>query len=423
MAISFLHVADIHLDSPLRGLERYEHAPVERIRGATRRAFERMIDLAVDRRVDFVLIAGDLYDGDWRDYNTGLYLTRQLGRLRDAAIPVVVIAGNHDAANKMTRALRLPDNVHLLAHDRPETVRLDELGVAVHGQSFARAAVTENLVAGYPAALTGCVNVGLLHTCLAGAEGHERYAPCTIEDLRGKGYDYWALGHIHARHAPCVDPPVVFAGNIQGRHIRETGAKGCLLATVHPGDGVAQEFHRLDLVRWERGRVDVADLDAEAGLLDRVAETLDTLLRSETDSVRLLVVRVVLHGASALHDRLHADPERYVAEVRNLAQDRGGDRLWIEKVEFQTRPARAVVLHDGPIEEIEDVLGQLRDDPAALAELGEELADLRRRLPPELAHGLDAPHLGDPDWLRAILDRVQPLLFDLLLRSERTTVP
>src|SRR5262249_13962811 len=179
MAISFLHAADIHLDSPLRGLEQYEHAPAERIRGATRRAFERLIDLALERRVDFVLIAGDLYDGDWRDYNTGLYLARQLGRLRDAAIPVFVIAGNHDAANKMTRVLRLPGNVQLLSPAAPQTIRLDDLEVAIHGQSFAREAVTDNLVAGYPAAIPGWVNIGLLHTGLTGLEGHAPYAPCT----------------------------------------------------------------------------------------------------------------------------------------------------------------------------------------------------------------------------------------------------
>src|SRR6185437_13833587 len=100
---------------------------------------------AVASRVDFVLISGDLYDGDWRDYNTGLYLVGQLGRLRDAGIPAYVIAGNHDAANKMTRSLRLPENVKVLGHERAETIRLDDLEVAIHGQSFARAAVTENL--------------------------------------------------------------------------------------------------------------------------------------------------------------------------------------------------------------------------------------------------------------------------------------
>jgi DNA repair exonuclease SbcCD nuclease subunit len=421
MAITFLHAADIHLDSPLKGLEQYEHAPAERIRAATRRAFERLIDLALERRVDFVLIAGDLYDGDWRDYNTGLYLVRQLGRLREAEIPVFVIAGNHDAANKMTRVLRLPGNVHLLGHAAPETVRVDDLDVAIHGQSFAREAVTDNLAAGYPAAIPGCFNIGLLHTGLTGLEGHERYAPCTIDDLRTRGYDYWALGHIHTRGVPCVDPLVAFPGNPQGRHVRETGEKGCLLATV--GGSITYEFHRLDVVRWERARVDATEARTESELLDRVAAQLDKLLQAELDPERLLALRVVVQGATLLHDRLLADAERYVNEVRNLALERGADRLWIEKVELQTRRVRSVVLPDGPIEELVTVLSELRADPAALQALGEELGELRRKLPAELMRGPDAPRPDDPQWLIGLLEGVQPLLLDLLLHSERGVEP
>jgi DNA repair exonuclease SbcCD nuclease subunit len=423
MAISFIHAADIHLDSPLRGLERYEHAPVDRIRGATRRAFARLIQTTVDNAVDFVLIAGDLYDGDWRDYNTGLYLAGQLGRLREAKIPVIVIAGNHDAANKMTRVLRLPDNVKVLGHDRAETFRIDDLEVAIHGQSFARAAVTENLAAAYPDPVPGWVNIGLLHTGLTGLEGHERYAPCTAEDLRVRGYDYWALGHIHTRGAPCPGLNAVFSGNPQGRHIRETGEKGCLIATLEPGGNVASTFQRLDVVRWERGRVDVSDLETEASLLDRTAETVDALLREETDPDRLLAVRVVLHGVTSLHDRLLADPEHYINEVRSLALERGGDRVWVEKVEFQTRSAKVMPVLDGPIEELREVLEQLRAEPESLAALGDELADLKRRLPSELTGGLDAPRLNDPAWLLGLLDDVQPLLLDLLHRADRGTSP
>jgi exonuclease SbcD len=169
--------------------------------------------------------------------------------------------------------------------------------------------------------------------------------------------------------------------------------------------------------------VDVSELEAEADLLDHVAGVLDELLRSESDPDRLLAVRVVLHGASSLHDRLHADPERYVAEVRNLGLERGGDRLWIEKVEFQTRSARAVVVPDGPIEELREVLDQLRADPAALAALGEELAELRRKLPAELTGDPDAPRLSDPGWLLGLLDEVQPFLLDLLLRPGRVPNP
>ena len=316
----------------------------------------------------------------------------------------------------MTRALRLPDNVHVLDHERPQTVVLDDLGVAIHGQSFAKAATTENLATAYPAAVPGCVNIGLLHTGLTGLEGHERYAPCTLEDLRARGYDYWALGHIHTRGNPCADPSIVFPGNPQGRHIREAGVKGCLLASCTPVGGVETEFQRLDLVRWERGRVDATDLTTEPELLDRVAETLDQLLHDESDTDRLQAVRVIVHGVTSLHDRLHGDTDRYIAEVRNLVQDRGPERLWIEKVEFQTRPARVAVVPEGPIEELQDVLDHLRTDDEALASLSEELNDLRRRLPAELAFDPDAPRLNDLDWLRTALDQVQPLLLDVLLR-------
>src|SRR5262249_21567667 len=151
----FLHAADIHLDSPLQGLERYEGAPLEQIRQATRRALENLVRLALDEQVAFVLIAGDLYHGDWKDYNTGLFLVKQMNRLREANIPVFLIAGNHDAANKMTRTLRLPENVTLLSSEWPETCVLEDIGVAIHGQGFAAAAVTEDLSERYPHAKRG----------------------------------------------------------------------------------------------------------------------------------------------------------------------------------------------------------------------------------------------------------------------------
>jgi DNA repair protein SbcD/Mre11 len=418
MAITFIHAADIHLDSPLKGLERYENAPVERIRGATRRAFTRLIDLAIEKTVDFVLIAGDLYDGDWRDYNTGLYLVRELGRLRELKIPVFLIAGNHDAANKMTRALRLPENVHFLAHERPETVHLDELGVAIHGQSFAKAAVMENLAAAYPAPAKGVTNIGLLHTGMGGVDGHERYAPCTLEELRVRGYDYWALGHIHARQVLCNEPMVVFAGNVQGRHIRETGPKGCLLATIHPDQRIESVFQRLDQVRWERGSVDIAELETESEVLDRAAEMFDGLLASEPDLDSMLAVRVSLRGSTSLHGRLQTDAERYVAELRSLATERGSDRLWIERVELHTQPLRIATMPDGPFDDLLKVIEQLGSDPAAMSSVVDELAELKRKLPSELAYDPDSPRLDDAVWLQTLLGQVQPILLDLLMKSE-----
>jgi DNA repair protein SbcD/Mre11 len=418
MPISFLHAADIHLDSPLKGLERYENAPVERMRRATRRAFERLIDLAIEKRVDFVVIAGDLYDGDCRDYNTGLYLTKQLGRLREEKIPVFIIAGNHDAANKMTRVLPLPENVRILGHDRPETVWVKDRDVAIHGQSFARAAVTENLAAAYPPAEPGCINIGLLHTGLGGMKGHERYAPCTLDELRFKRYDYWALGHIHVREVLCKDPPIIFAGNVQGRHARETGPKGCILSTIHSDHSIEHVFHRLDQVRWERAQVDISGLLTESDALSRTADMLDELITAESSSETMLAVRVTVNGSTPLNGRLFSDPDRFTAEVRNIATERAGDRLWIEKVDLQVQPPRETTMADGPIDDLMEVLEQLREDRTALEPVLAELAELKRRLPLELIQDPDGPRLSDADWLQSLLGKVQPFLIDLLLKPQ-----
>ena len=180
----FIHTADIHLDSPLRGLEAHEGAPVEEIRGATRRAFTSMVDLALQEPVDFILIAGDVFDGDWKDYNTGLYFIKQVRRLSETRIQVFIISGNHDAAGKMTRTLPYPDNVHVLSSRKPETQIIEDLKVAVHGQSFSKVAITDNLALDYPDPVPGHFNIGLLHTCGGGREGHAPYAPCTLDGLR-----------------------------------------------------------------------------------------------------------------------------------------------------------------------------------------------------------------------------------------------
>ncbi len=408
----FLHAADIHLDSPLRGLDRYEGCPSAEIRGATRRAMENLVRLAVAERVDFVVIAGDVYDGDWKDHNTGLWFVERMAELRDAGIEVFLIRGNHDAKNRMTRELRLPPNVTSLDVDRPETRHHRTLPVAVHGQGFATASVTDDLAARYPAADPGCFNLGLLHTSANGREGHEPYAPCTVESLRAKGYGYWALGHVHTRETlDDRDAPIVFPGNIQGRHAREPGAKGCILVTVD-GREVTTDFRALDVLRWETCPVDASGLDRADDVLGRFEAALPALIEAADD--RLLALRVEVVGETDAHAEMVGDPVHWTSEIRNGANIHGSGRVWVEKVRFRTRPPRlgGIESAGGPFAEIDRLLGELRDDPTALkAFAARELGDLRKKLPPELK-GLDGVDLEAVDWLRGILDQVRPLLAD-----------
>ena len=167
----FLHAADIHLDSPLKGLTGHEGHMAERIRSAPRAAFVQLIERAIDEKVDFLIIAGDLYDGTWRDYKTGLFFAEQMGMLNQVGIPVFLGYGNHDAESQLTRPLVLPDNIEVFSGRRPETFQIETLNVALHGQSFRQRDVTDNLVPAYPAPLQGMFNIGVLHTGLGGRGG------------------------------------------------------------------------------------------------------------------------------------------------------------------------------------------------------------------------------------------------------------
>lgn len=414
--LKFIHTADIHLDSPLVRLDAYDGAPAGEIRGATRRAFENLVQTAIEEKAAFVLIAGDLYDGDWKDYNTGLYLVSQLSRLREAGIRALIVAGNHDAASTITKSLRLPENVYLFPADCAATVRLDDFGVAVHGRSFATPAVRTDLSLSYPSATAGCFNIGLLHTCVTGREGHEPYAPCTLEGLREKSYDYWALGHVHRREVLLQDPPVVFAGNLQGRHARETGPRGCFVVSVDDAGRPALDFKPLDVVRWEAAVLDAAGIETGYDLIERFRAILANYL--EINKGVLTVLRVTVEGRTASHEEIVSDPERWVNEIRAAALDETGERAWVEKVRIRTRPpADDTKKPDGAVGELLALLDEMAADPAALGSLSSELADLAKKLPVEFREASEGFRPDDPGWLRELLAEAGPLLVRRLLQG------
>jgi len=418
--VKLFHAADLHIDSPLRGLEQYEGAPIAQLRNATRRALERLVDACLDEEAAVMLLAGDIFDGDWRDYSTGLFFAAQMARLREAGTRVVMLRGNHDAQSQISKELRLPENVRELHTRRPESVIFDDLGLAVHGQGFATRDVTDDLANRYPGPTPGLFNVGLLHTSLTGRPGHEPYAPSTLEVLRGKGYDYWALGHVHTREVVCQDPWVVFPGNLQGRHVREPGAKGATVITIENNRVTEVRHEAFDTVRWGVCRIDARPAADPHDVVELVRAE---LTRQAADAgSRLLAARIVISGRTRAHAGLVRDPEHWTAQLRACAFDIGDGSVWLERVQFKTQDER-----NAPPAPGEDALGQLvrafdqaLRDPAALLELGATFSDLKHRLPALASAGEDGVRFDDPTFLAESLEDARELLLARLLDQEPT---
>lgn len=382
----FVHTADIHLDSPLRGLAGHEGQAAERIRSATREAFDNLIGQVIDEGVAFLIIAGDLYDGDWRDYHTGLFFVRQMGRLAKAGIPAFVLYGNHDAESQLTRRLELPGNVRVFSTRRPQTFELAELDVALHGHGFRQRDVADNLVPAYPEPLPRRFNIGVLHTGLGGLGGHANYAPCALDELIHKGYDYWALGHVHQGAILHERPHVVFPGNLQGRHIRETGPKGACLISVDGGQVTGLAPLPVDVVRWSQLAVPVDGCHRTVEVTDRLRDTLGAAVAREADG-RLLACRIEIRGRTELHGALVASGEQLLAEARAAALGLGEDVAWIERVVVATEPVldpATLRAREDALGELQRLLGEAGTDGSLLAQLATDLGELVRKLPHEV---------------------------------------
>jgi exonuclease SbcD len=361
--LRFVHAADLHLDSPLLGLTRKSADYAARI----------------DEACGLLVIAGDVFDGQWRDYRTGQFFVDRMRKLREAGIRVVMIAGNHDAENRFASRLELSDNVTVLSSKRSETVRLEELGIAVHGRSFPQRDVTDNIALDYPAPIAGLFNIGLLHTACTGREGHASYAPCTVEQLINHGYQYWALGHVHAREVLSNAPHIVFPGNLQGRSVRETGGKGATLVSVEAGLVSAIEHRSLDVVRWAIETIDVSTVHDRQDLLPIIRARIDAAYGAADG--RALAIRLRLLGATELHADLLTEAAELREDIETLLASVAPD-IWLERLEVRTASPVLTSAVDPTIAgNLRETIEELAADSWLVQRLAARLAEIRTKLP------------------------------------------
>jgi exonuclease SbcD len=379
MNFTFLHASDLHLGSPFIGLTLKDENVAKQFAAASRLAFTDLVTRAIELKVAFLVLAGDIYDGEWKDTSIGLFFNRELARLDRVSIPVFLLKGNHDAESVVTKTISLPGCVRQFPSNKAKTFRIEELKVAIHGRSFPERAVTENYALTYPDPVEGWFNVGVLHTSCDGRPGHASYAPCTVSDMALRGYQYWALGHVHEYEELARDPWIVFPGNLQGRHAREIGPKGAVLVDVADGHVTGVRRLILDHARWAVVKVDLSGVESEFAVLQKVEDAIRPA--AEEAEGRLLALRVCLTGATILHRRFNAAPHQFSDEIQASAQ-RIHEDIWLERLLVETSDLEAKATSTAPSSsDLAAMLAGIEHDPTTRTAATNLVAAITGKLP------------------------------------------
>ncbi len=415
--IRFVHAADLHLDSQFSGLLSHSAEVANVLRDATFAAYSNVIDLCLREKVDALLIAGDVYDSADRSLRAQLRFYEGLRRLGEAGIRSFVCHGNHDPLDGWEARLTPPSMCHRFGPE-VEAAPLDpgDPGKAtVYGISYPRRDVRENLVPRFQRHSSDGFAIGLLHCNVGSNTGHEAYAPCTLDDLRSAGIDYWALGHVHARQVLSEkDPVIVYPGNPQGRQPNEVGERGVYLVEADGSGRVSLAFHAIDVVRWASSVVDVTGLDTEQDVFDAAEDAVDSLLAGADG--RHVVYRLSVTGRGQLYQSTRR--EGFTSDLQEHLNDAYGARrpfAWCERINVSTSSPidRAALLESGDfVSDLLRLIDEIRDS-ASLPD------DLRGKLNDLYAHHRARKYLKDAlpenEGIRALLDEAEARCLDELV--------
>ncbi|MGD7010224.1 metallophosphoesterase family protein [Metabacillus sp. 84] len=336
-SLKFIHAADLHLDSPFAGLRHLPVSVINRLKESTFASFANLISYTIKERADFLIIAGDLFDGENRSLKAQLRLKREFEKLDRAGIEVFVIHGNHDHMGGRWLQVEWPESVHVFSHEAVECIpflKAGEPAAHLYGYSYPERSVTQNLTSSYIKKEGAPFHIGLLHgSAEGGNEEHDVYSPFTIQDLERTGFDYWALGHIHKRSVlPSPVTSIVYPGNLQGRHRKETGEKGCYCVSINE-EGVKTDFIPLCDVIWEELCVNLNEAQTAGRLMELCREAKEQLRTGG----RPAVLSIQLTGETPMAaDLKQNDAVKDIMSVLNEEEEEREDFVWVGKITDHT---------------------------------------------------------------------------------------
>ena len=417
MTLCFVHAADLHLDSPFRGIRAIAPENVARsLYSATFDSYRNIVDLCISEGVDALLVAGDIYDGADRSLRAQQAFIDGLRSLDAVGIRSFVCHGNHDPLDGWEARLSYPGGCHRFGPDFeavPVFPDAPERGL-VYGISYPTRDVYENLVVRLGQVDAAAFTIGLLHANVGGNTDHALYAPCSLDDLAQSGIDYWALGHVHTRQVMRERAPtVVYPGNPQGRHPNEPGSRGVYLLEVDDTGIINLEFRATDTVRWEQARMDISAMDTEQDLIDAIDDAMQNLLDGADG--RSVVVRMTLNGRGELN-RFLRQPGA-VDDLLAGVNEQWAQRLpfvWCERIQDETAAAidrNALRSGEDFLAEVLRTADQVREYPATLQDGLVELYQHRRF----------RQHLSalTEEEIAALLDEAEVLALNLLAEDDR----
>ncbi|MBM4764157.1 DNA repair exonuclease [Bacillus sp. B15-48] len=326
--VTFLHCADLHLDSPMKGLKHLADEVFLRLQESTFQALTNITDLAIKKKVDFVLIAGDVFDGENRSIRVQARFRNEMERLAKNGIDVYMIHGNHDHLGGNYIKLNWPENVHVF-NDSVEVMtftKQDGTSVHLYGFSYPKRHVTDRWIDQYVKRSGADFHIGLLHGHFEGASDHGKYAPFRLADLLEKQFDYWALGHIHKREVLSVEPPIIYPGNTQGRNRKELAEKGCYLVEMTES-GTECTFHETYDILWQEKTIDAAGVKEFTQLFDLCRQVIE---ESRIDKKGVILTLKM----DNLESELDANVKREWLEALQEQEKAEKDFVWIRELHF-----------------------------------------------------------------------------------------